>query len=153
MSTLFAPGAINSLYSDCLWKNNELESNQLKVETPHKGIHCLHRRRITSWQTRIVRTLKYGRSESFRSIGNGLPWQAFRVSADGTELSLHHTDMLIALGMAAGFVSIEERTVEGIDGTVPFVVVEDVRIRNHGFRYRNGRQNFRLKKGWGEVKN
>lgn len=79
-----------------------------------------------------------------------MPWQSVRIGADGTELDLSYADKLIALGLAAGFVSIEQRTVNGVGETVPFAVVEDIRVRNQNFRYESGRLDARIKKGWGE---
>lgn len=146
---MFTSKTIEKIYKSCLWKDNELEGNCMKVDTPRRVAHLLHRRKVAAWQTRIVRTLKFCQSMCLRSVGGGAPWQAMRISRHGTELDLSYTDKLIALGIAAGFVTIEQRTIEGIDGTVAYAVIEDVRVRNHGFRYGSGRQNFRLKKGWG----
>ena len=149
MSILFTTNTIEWLYRECQWKENELENNLIKVETPMKGVHHLHRRRVYLWQTRIARILKYCRRDSFRSNGNGIPWQGLHISEDGIHLCLDHIDKLIALGLAADFITIEQHSVDGVMGTVPYAVIEDVRIRNRGFRYASGRQNFRLKEGWG----
>lgn len=149
MSTLFAMDSIAWLYRECQWKETEIEGNRIKVETPMSGVHYLHRKRVKLWQTRIARILKYCRTDSFRSSGNGIPWQGLRVSEDGVQLCLGHIDKLMALGLAADFITIEQHTVDGVDMPVPYAVIEDVRIRNRGFRYASGRQNFRLKTGWG----
>lgn len=152
MKTTFTSRTIEWLYNECRWKGHELESNCIKVTTPKGDVHRLHSRRVKMWGKRIARLLKYCRAECFRSAGGGMPWQSIHIGADGTELDLSSADKLIALGLAAGFVSIEQRTVNGVGETVPFAVVEDIRVRNQNFRYESGRLDARMKKGWGEVK-
>lgn len=149
MKTTFKSKTVEWLYNECQWKGHELESNCMKVTTPMGGVHCLHARRVKMWQKRIARLLKYCRTECFRSAGGGMPWQSVRIGADGTELGLSYADKLIALGLAAGFVTIEQRTVDGVGEAVPFAVVEDIRVRNQNFRYESGRLDARMKTGWG----
>lgn len=149
MKTTFTARTIEWLYNECQWKDHELEHNRVKIRTPMGVEHLLHARRVKIWQKRIARLLKYCRIQCLRSASGGMPWQSLRIGTDGTELSLKHADMLIVLGMTAGFVTIEERGIDGVGEPVPFVIVEDIRIRNQNFRYENGRLDARLKTGWG----
>ena len=79
----------------------------------------------------IARMLRATRSDLHRTVNpGGLPWRAARTWADGTTYEdEHYAEQMLALGVAAGFVTIIPKHIEGIDQpTQHFVVVENARI-------------------------
>lgn len=64
-------------------------------------------------------------------LGIGKPWQMARYFEDGCKLeNMEVVERLIALGVAADFITISHQHVPGISAPQTFIVIEDIRIQN-----------------------
>ena len=125
------PWYINAMYDRCKWQRLETVRVEVEVEPGRK--HELHRLRIKELRHFIARMLQLTRKDLHRSHNpKGMPWRAAHTWADGTEFQGDYiAERVMALGAAAGFVTIIPRRIEGLDDAVQhFVVVEDQLIEN-----------------------
>lgn len=126
-----SPWYINAVYDRCRWQG--LESVRVDVEIEPGKVHRLHRIRIKELRHYIARMLQLTRKDLHRSVNpKGMPWRAARTWADGTTFEGDYiAERVMALGVAAGFVTIVPKRIEGLDEQLHhFVVVEDARIAN-----------------------
>lgn len=67
-----------------------------------------------------------------RSHGaNGMPWFSAKYDRNGLPLgNLQTVEMMLALGVAAGCVTVYRKKIDGVDGSIPFVIIEDRRVRD-----------------------
>ena len=124
------PWRIDNIYHSCVWHGG-LDSVRVDVEIEPGRVHKLHRLRVKEWRMIIARMLRATRSDLHRTVSpGGFPWRAARTWADDTTYEdEHYAEQMLALGVAAGFVTIIPKHIEGIDQpTQHFVVVENARI-------------------------
>lgn len=123
------PWYIDRIYDRCRW--HKLDTVRITV-TIDGCKHELHRLRIGELRYYIARMLQLTRKELHRSVNpQGMPWMAARIWANGTELcNLAIAQRVLAMGAAAGFVTIEERQLPHVDEKHTYVIVEDNRIRH-----------------------
>ncbi len=121
---------IKTMFEACRWQG--LQSVRTDVEVEHGHVLKIHRLRIKERRHAIARMLLQARKDMRRSVNaKGMPWRAARILADGSEVDAQAAEQLLALGVAAGFVTIVPRKVESLDNWVQhFAVIEDVLIEN-----------------------
>lgn len=121
---------IKAMFESCCWKS--LDSVRVNVEVEPGRVLKVHRLRIKEKRHAIARILQHARKDMCRSQNpKGMPWRAARTWSDGTTMDEQAAEYVIALGVAAGFVTIVPRKVESLDNWVQhFAVIEDVIIDN-----------------------
>lgn len=139
-NSLFNALHIGSLFKRCLWKRGELDTMRIAVLSG-EGKECVfHRRKIEEIKGEIGRILLANiRSDMMRSVSDkGRPWMLMRSDREGLPMGMmENVDKLFALAQACEFVSVRMETVEGLENKIPFVIVEDIRIRNRMKRLRS----------------
>lgn len=124
---------INDMYKRCLWKQGELDNMRVAVISGYGKEHIFHHRKIDRMKRRIGHMLLNNmRSDMMRSEGSGgRPWMLMRTDRQGLPMGMMESvDKLFCLAQACGFLSVRIDSVDGLDQPMPFVIVEDVRIRN-----------------------
>lgn len=124
-----SPWLLERLYNQCLWHKLDTVRTTVVIDGCK---HHLHRLRIGEHRYYIARMLLLTRKDLHHSVNpKGMPWMAARVWDNGTTLvSLTHVHRVLALGAAAGFVTIDERHLPQVDEKLTYVIVEDSRIRH-----------------------
>ena len=130
---------IKSMFDACCWHG--LQSVRVDVEVEPGRVLKVHRLRIKERRHAIARMLQNTRRDIHRSVNpKGMPWRAVRSLSDGCTLDEQAAEQFVALGVAAGFVTIVPRKVDALDSWIQhFVVIEDVLIENWLGAERRGR--------------
>lgn len=134
MPNYFTTAHIRRMYERCHWRSGELE-NQLQTITVATGkVYRLHARKIFDNRLQIAHILTCNlRQELMRSYpgSKGMPWFSAKYDRKGLPLGdLQTVEQMLALGVAAGCVTVYRKTMEGIDGSIPFVIIENRRVRD-----------------------
>lgn len=121
---------IKAMFEACRWQG--LQSVRVNVEVEYGREVRLHRLRIKEKRHAIARILQHVRKDMCRSNNpKGMPWRAARTLADGTVMDEQAAEYLLAMGVAAGFVTIVPRKVESLDNWIQhFAIIEDALIDN-----------------------
>ena len=121
---------IKAMFEACRWQG--LHTVRTDVEVEPGSVLKLHRLRIKERRHAIARMMLQVRKDMHRSVNpKGMPWRAARILDDKYEIDEQTAELLLALGAAAGFVTIAHRKVESLDNWVQhFVIIEDVLIKN-----------------------
>lgn len=123
------------MYERCHWRSGELENQLLTVTVATGKVYRLHARKISDYRLQIAhiltRNLRPEMMRSFPSGTKGMPWFSAKFDKNGLPIGdLQTVEMMLALGVAAGCVTVQRKTMEGVEGSVPFVIVEDRRVRD-----------------------
>lgn len=118
------------LYEDCRWNTSDLPSNLRRVHGPLGHIYEIHFRKLLEMQSRFVRMLMDVTHEALRSVQpDGVPWFLLRYDSNRCPWgSLHDVDMLIALGLSVGYISLFTVKVPDISGLMLYSYIENNRI-------------------------
>lgn len=139
-NSLFNSLHIGSLFKRSLWKKGELDTMRITVLSGD-GRECVfHRKKIEEIKGEIGRILLANiRSDMMRSVSDkGRPWMLLRSDREGLPMGMmENVDKLFALAQACECVSVRMGEVNGLENKIPFVVVEDIRIRNRMKRLRS----------------
>lgn len=123
---------IQYLYSNCLWRDGDLDQNRNEVRTPDGQKHVFHWRRISRNRNGIAGALmRMSCDESIRSRGGGCHW-AYMIHPNDSypNETDSPTVRLLALGIAIGYVTVEWRELPHVIGKSAYAVVEDRRIKH-----------------------
>ena len=135
MPNYFTTAHVRRLYERCHWRSGELENQLQKVTIATEKVYRLHARKVSDYRLQIAHLLTYNlRPEMMRSCPNvnkGMPWFSAKYDKNGLPIGdLQTVEMMLALGVAAGCVTVQRKTMEGVEGSVPFVIIEDRRVRD-----------------------
>lgn len=125
---------ISSIHKRCLWKQGELDNMRITVLSGDGTEQVFHHRKIEKEKIRIGKILLDNmRPDMMRSNSSmGRPWMMMRSDRQGFPMGMMDSvDKLYCLSQACGFVSVKMEHVNGLDTPMPFVIVEDTRIRNY----------------------
>lgn len=121
---------IHKIYEQCRWQR--LDTVKLSVEVEPGRTHLLHRLRVSENKMRIARWLLQMTDDIQRTTSHkSVPWRLACRLKDGFMLTERAAEQLLAMGAAAGFVTINIRQLDSVDEPQGFAVIEDDIIRNY----------------------
>lgn len=121
---------IYRLYNACLWHEGDLDHMRRQVRTPDGSVHAFHARRIQAIRREIRNLMRHACCEqSRRSRGVGCPW--FCLMQDNDSFPMQQgspTVLLLAIGLAAAYITLHEVEVPQLSERVTYVVLHERRI-------------------------
>lgn len=128
MFNKFTYRIIRRIYEACLWKRGDLDGLRVTVNAVGGKTHTFHERRLLSYRKSLETMLLTHLPDRLkRSKGcTGLPWYTVRWDKDGQPIGSNEVvELLIALAVGAGLMTLDFRRIEGVEDVTAYVVVED----------------------------
>lgn len=129
---LHSPITLERLYVSCQWKRGELDNQRIRITDPMGKEHRFHARKLSAHRARIIALLRALPPEMMRSHSStGMPWHsACNIHAEGIRYDDKYAAVLLAIGQAAGYVTMRSVKFEDILETQRFAIIEDYRWKN-----------------------